>query len=184
MKLYYITGAVLILASCNNPAVDQTGETTKQVDSAAIVGGNDSSLLTQEEIQTPDSASQDTIAHTSAGVSNNPDLTRKLVSDDLVVDANLNGQPSTRHKTIPKKTFEQHPDTLSKLAIDAYKASEHLFPVSIADNFEKGTSVERIHYPETLTFRFKLFEKESSLKPYQIVDVTVRRKLNGELYTE
>jgi hypothetical protein len=94
------------------------------------------------------------------------------VSDGLT-DSKLNGDPILIQLNLSEKIMKANPDTIKKYLKGEYLAYEHLFPRSIADNFEAGTSVERIHYPN-LNYRVELFEDEYAKKPYKTLHYSVR----------
>ncbi len=106
------------------------------------------------------------------------------IKAETIGDEILNGKVLKQTIILSKKTGMEHPDTLQKLAVEAYKNHEHLFPRAIADDFENGKSVEKIAFPEYLIFAFELFENKAASKAYAIQKITVRRERNGKLNAE
>lgn len=96
----------------------------------------------------------------------------------------LNGKPMIQQVDIPIEVLRNNSDTLSSLAVARYKTYDNYFPVSIADDFEKGISTEYIEYPKKLIFRFQVFEDEFSSKPYLTEDIIIRRNNKGKPYAE
>ncbi len=94
-------------------------------------------------------------------------------------DDHFNGKELVCQFDIPKKVIEEYPDTVRAIAIEMYKMSEQSFPVSIADDFERGISTEHIMY---LPFRYaiELFENEFASKPYATRRYTVKRENDGQ----
>ncbi|MBK7888596.1 MAG: hypothetical protein IPJ86_15335 [Bacteroidetes bacterium] len=98
-------------------------------------------------------------------------------------NVNFNGKPMTQQLDLASKILQLYPDTLIHLAKASYSGYDHLFPVSIMDNFEKGISKQKIHYPK-LTFEFQLFENEYKLKPYLIKLISIKKEGDGTLTAE
>lgn len=182
----FIIAFLVFVTSCNNSNIEQYAITSKKVDSTKMMVNNDSLLQSDVEFEIHKSDSHFTIIETIDQTQEKEKDERKNPTRyiEFPGDAHFNGKPMTQQENISNEILEEHPDTLSKLAIARYKTYDHFFPKSIADNFEDGISTEHIHYPEKLFFRFELFENESSRKPYIIRDIIVRHNPNGELYTE
>jgi hypothetical protein len=102
---------------------------------------------------------------------------------EFPAENNFNGKPLTQQLEIKTKTFNKCPDTLRKIAENNYRNYSPFFPVSIADNFEKGISTVHIHYPR-LRFSFQIFEDEYSHCPYITKTISVEKDTNGELITK
>lgn len=188
MKTIKRSSFALIIVSlaygCNHTNTNQNTGSGIDVDSFNSFTHN------EEEFQ-PENVNDTTAADgkTAEIKTKNPVLSKN--SDESAVrmiefpsDDNFHGRPMVQQENIPAGIYKKNPDTLNKTAIARYKTYDHFFPKSIADNFENGTSTERIRYPEKLIFRFELFENDRAPKPYLIKDITVKRKPNGELYTE
>jgi hypothetical protein len=174
------------MTSCNNSHNDQTIENRSEIDTNNVSQNQETLLQTDKEKDTlkSDSPIKTAITNKNNQSKNKEKSPPPVRYSDFPNDENFNGKPMTQQENISKAILEKYPDTLTKLAIARYKTYDHFFPKSIADNFEKGTSTERIHYPQKLIFRFELFENEVSWKPYVVKEVVVRRNTNGELYTE
>jgi hypothetical protein len=172
------------IASCGNPNNKpgiESGITTDSIDSSQVIDTN----IVHEK---------DTISSTSKITHvKSPKKKAKIYKkaptppirySEFPGDQNFNGAPLTQQETISKENLEKFPDTLNRLALERYKSYDPYYPKSIADNFEKGISIERIHYPAKLIFRFMVFENEWTETPYMVKEVTVRRTPDGTMYTE
>jgi hypothetical protein len=97
-------------------------------------------------------------------------------------DEKFNGAPIVLQENLSKAIFKNNPDTIKNYLKRFYQGQERLFPRSIADNFEKGTSKEYISYPK-LNFRVELFENEYSKNPYKVLGYSAW-KVNEEIIVE
>ena len=68
---------------------------------------------------------------------------------------------------LPPAVLASHPDTLRALARDFYRMQEPSFPVSIADDLERGISTEHIHYPR-IHLALGLFAGSEAEVPYRV----------------
>lgn len=186
IRLTYIFTIIIFLTSCNNSNNERINEFLNQVDLINTRQDSDTLFQTNKEKDTLKPDFQITSAKTkSKNQRKNKEITQSPTRMiDFPSDNNFKGEPMTQQENFPNAILEKYPDTLSKLAIARYKTYNYFFPKSIADNFEEGISTEHTHYPEKLIFRFELFENESSLTPYIVKEVILRRNSNGELYTE
>lgn len=103
--------------------------------------------------------------------------------EEVPDDDNFNGKPMILQMNFASTLMQLYPDTLIHLAKERYSGYDRFFPVSIQDDFEKGISTERIHYPK-LIFEFQLFETEYASKPYSVKHITIKKERNGTLTTE
>ena len=90
-------------------------------------------------------------------------------------DAKFNGEPMLIQLELSEKVLAAHPDTIKNHLRREYLNQERNFPRSIADNFEKGISTERIYYPK-LNYRVELFKNEYEKKPFQVLVYSVRKE--------
>jgi len=97
-------------------------------------------------------------------------------------DEKFNGAPIVLQENLSKAIFKNNPDTIKKFLKMFYLGQERLFPRSIADNFENGTSKEHISYPK-LNFRVELFENEYAKNPYKVLGYSAR-KVDEEIIVE
>ena len=96
---------------------------------------------------------------------------------------NFNGKPLVQQLEIKSKILSLFPDTLKQIAKESYLSFESFFPVSIADNFEKGISTKQIYYPK-LIFQLQVFENVYASEPYLEKMIVVKKETNGELTVE
>lgn len=106
-----------------------------------------------------------------------------LRSAETPTDAHFNGKPLIRQLNLALPVLQIFPDTLMHLAKDYYAGYVHLFPVSVQDDFERGVSTERIHYPK-LIIEFQLFGSEYESKPYLVKLISVKKESDGTLKIE
>jgi hypothetical protein len=97
-------------------------------------------------------------------------------------DEKFNGVPIVLQENLSKSILKNNPDTIKNYLKRFYQGQEMLFPRSVADNFEKGTSKEFISYPK-LNFRVELFENEYSKNPYKVLGYSAW-KVNDEIIVE
>lgn len=97
-------------------------------------------------------------------------------------DEKFNGAPIVLQENLSKAIFKNNPDTIKNYLKGFYLGQEMLFPRSVADNFEKGTSKEYISYPK-LNFRVELFENQYAKNPYKVLSHSAR-KVNQEIIIE
>ena len=96
---------------------------------------------------------------------------------EMVSDAKLNGEPILMQEEILPQTLSENPDMIKELVKSHYLNQERNFPRSIADNFEKGASTERIHYPR-LNYIVEVFKDRYATKPYQTLGYSARKENN------
>lgn len=185
-RIFHISILTFFLSACNNATREEISKNSsenvqtdnfKQVDTLQLDHDKKDRPKTDPQTKTKNannSTKKDKLGH----------IRPKLFEGESFNDENLNGKPITQQIEISKNTLENFPDTLVYLAFSRYNAYEHLFPKSIKDDFVNGISREQITYPETLIFRFELFENEFGMTPYLTKDIVVKRAKNGELYTE
>lgn len=94
---------------------------------------------------------------------------------EIVSNSKLNGEQILLQEVLPENILLKNPDTIKYFLKNQYLGQERNFPRSIADNFEKGVSTERISYPK-LYYRVELFEDEYSKKPYKVLSYSVRKE--------
>ncbi len=94
---------------------------------------------------------------------------------EMVSDAKLNGEPILMQEEILPETLSANPDMVKELVKSHYLNQERNFPRSIADNFEKGTSTERIHYPR-LNYLVEVYKDRYATKPYKTFGYSVRKE--------
>lgn len=94
---------------------------------------------------------------------------------EIVSDAKLNGEPILMQEEILPETLSANPDMVKELVKSHYQNNERNFPRSIADNFEKGTSTERIHYPR-LNYVVEVFKDRYATKPYKTLGYSARKE--------
>ena len=96
---------------------------------------------------------------------------------EMLSDAKLNGEPILMQEELLPEILSANPDTVKELVKSHYQNNERNFPRSIADNFEKGTSTERIHYPR-LNYVVEVFKDRYATKPYQTLGYSARKENN------
>jgi len=92
-----------------------------------------------------------------------------------VSDNKLNGQPILIQLELAEKVLADNPDTIKNYLKAFYLNQEQNFPRSIADNFEQGVSIERIHYPK-LNFIAEVYKNEYEKKPYEVLRYSLRKE--------
>ena len=103
--------------------------------------------------------------------------TRELRSQlkEVALYNNLNGGPVNMELDLPQKVLIENPDTIKSYLKMVYLGQEGNFPRSIADNFEKGISTERISYPKII-YSIKIYDDAYAKKPYKVIAYTVSKK--------
>ena len=171
-----IVAVLLLLMACSSPQTEDpvrsdsldapTVDTTLALpDTKRTVVPSDSAATTSH-----DPAPQ---MQTEEEVSNPPPPPRTFVQF-APQDRQLNGEPLWQPVEMDPDVLAAHPDTLKGLATAYYRMAIPSFPVSIADDFERGVSTEHIDHPDHLTFRFELFATAWAEEPYAEHLVTVR----------
>ncbi len=94
---------------------------------------------------------------------------------EMVSDAKLNGEPILMQEELLPATLSANPDMVKEFVKSHYQNNERNFPRSIADNFEKGTSTERIHYPR-LNYLVEVYKDRYATKPYKTFGYSVRKE--------
>ena len=148
--------------SLDAPSVDTTSalpDTTRTVDpvDSAVTTSHDPAPPVQTEEEVPDT----------------PPAPRSFVQF-APQDRHMNGEPLWQPVEMDPDVLAAHPDTLTGLATAYYRMAIPSFPVSIADDFERGVSTEHIDHPDHLTFRFELFATAWAEESYAEHLVTVR----------
>lgn len=94
---------------------------------------------------------------------------------EIVSDAKLNGEPILMQEELLPETLSANPDRIKELIKSHYQNNERNFPRSIADNFEKGTSTERIHYPR-LNYVVEVYKDQYATKPYKTLGYSASKE--------
>lgn len=193
----YIAALYLILTACNNISKDQKSIGVKKINSL------DTSLMSTYKNGTLLIEFRRDLKKGKDSVTSSKDDETSYITNNKIKSSNqeemnipqsrfemlpgydhFNGEPMVQQIEIPKETFKEFPDTLSKIAVARYKTYDEYFPRAISDNFEEGISHEHVVYPKKLIFRFMLYEDEFAKENYLIKDIIVLRDKSGNPYAE
>jgi hypothetical protein len=166
---------MLSFTACNHSSIEKLATpTVKQVKDTVTVNSNqvDSSPLKFEK--------RDTIFKKQEVKVKNKEVFLRF--GEQCSDEKFNGAPIVLQENLSKSILNNNPDTIKNYLKRFYQGQERLFPRSIADNFEKGTSKEFISYPK-LNFRVELFENEYAKNPYKVLGYSAW-KVNEEIIVE
>ena len=167
IQVLFFFFSFFVVACSNNPQ-EQTSSPSDSLKSTPAI----QSLVTLDTVS-PVIVKADTSAVKPKAKSENKQVQIRM--GEMVSDAKLNGEPILMQEEILPETLSANPDMVKELVKSHYLNQERNFPRSIADNFEKGTSTERIHYPR-LNYLVEVYKDRYATKPYKTFGYSVRKE--------